>query len=381
MDTNSKENNVDELHAQCSCKRHIHKRISFRLRQQERIVFKSGELNFAKSHKNKLRFIIDLVKVLLEARWRWTILYCTITCVLSWLIFAVIWWVILYLHGDLEDEHLPLAKNITEWKPCVTEIYNFTSIFLFSIEVQTSIGYGSRAITLECPEAMFTMCIESITGKIIQSLFIGIVFAKLTKPKNRAQTLMFSKYAIINQRDGYLCLMFRVGNTRKSRIIASTVNAYLIKYITKDGVDLLNYDQVKLNIMVDNCDDVLFIFPVTAVHRIDENSPFYDISAQEILKSNIEILVTFEGTIESTGQPLQAKSSYTGTEILWGRRFIEPYFYKNNKQGFVIDFCKFDETYRVNTPLCTGQELINYYRNRKLRKIPFNSQYTSTNTF
>lgn len=304
-----------------------------------------------------------------EARWRWTVSYCVLTCCLTWLVFAAIYWLILHLHGDLESQHLPHASNLSEWKPCIREIYNFTSIFLFSIEVQTSIGYGSRAITLECPEAIFTMCIESITGKIIQSLIIGIVFAKLTKPKNRAQTLMFSNYAIINQRDGHLCMMFRVGNTRKSRIIASNISAYLIKYVSVDGIDLLNYDQIKLDLKVDASDDVLFILPVTAVHKIDKRSPFFDVSAKEFLKCNLEILVLFEGTIESTGQTVQTKSSYTGSEILWGRRYKEPYYYKRSKQGIVIDFSKFDETYRVNTPLCTAKELIIYYKNRPSRSI------------
>lgn len=107
------------------------------------------------------------------------------------------------------------------------EIYSFTSIFLFSIEAHTSTGYGKRAITLECPTAMFAMCLESIAGHFTQSLIMALVFAKLTIPKNRAQTISFSKSAIINQRDGHLCLIFRIGNVRKSRIIATKVFAYL----------------------------------------------------------------------------------------------------------------------------------------------------------
>ncbi|CAK1547255.1 unnamed protein product [Leptosia nina] len=312
MDSEAKQNDEEFCSMQCKCQKYIHRRKFQRMRAQERMVFKSGEINIDESRDNKFRLFTDIVKVFIEARWRWTVFYCVTACVLTWLLFAGVWWLILYLHGDLEIKNLPHTRNST-WTPCVREIYNFTSIFLFSIEVQTSIGYGSRAITLECPEAIFTMCIESITGKIIQSLIIGIVFAKLTKPKNRAHTLMFSKFAIINQRDGHLCMMFRVGNTRKSRIIASNINAYLIKFVFK-GIDLLDYNQIKLDLKVDACDDVLFIFPLTAIHKIDESSPFFNISAKELLQCNIEILVVFEGTIESTGQPVQTKSSYTGSE-------------------------------------------------------------------
>jgi potassium inwardly-rectifying channel subfamily J len=63
------------------------------------------------------------------------------------------------------------------------------------------------------------MMIQSVFGVIIQALMTGLVFAKLQRPKKRAQTLMFSKYAVICQRDGQLCLLFRVGDMRKSHII------------------------------------------------------------------------------------------------------------------------------------------------------------------
>ncbi len=63
------------------------------------------------------------------------------------------------------------------------------------------------------------MMVQSVFGVIIQALMTGLVFAKLQRPKKRAQTLMFSKHAVICQRDGQLCLLFRVGDMRKSHII------------------------------------------------------------------------------------------------------------------------------------------------------------------
>ncbi|VVC93107.1 unnamed protein product [Leptidea sinapis] len=343
--------------------RHTRRRTFYNIQRQHRIVLKNGELNIKRHKLNQLT--LNLVNVFIESRWRWTILYCILVSLLQLLLFAGIWWLILFLHGDLENDHLPGTRNSTEWKPCVKEIYNFTSIFLFSIEVQTSIGYGSRSITLECPEAIFTMCIESIAGKIIQSVIIGVVFAKLTRPKNRIQTLIFSKNVIINQRDGDLCMLFRIGNTRKSRIIASKVQAFLLRYV-KDGIDKLENVQINLNLNVEDDNNILFIFPITAVHKIDKTSPFYKLSARELLKLELEILVTFEGTIESTGQYVQARSSYTTVEILWGRRFLETLYYKKQKRGFVIDYSKFDETYRVNTPLCNAEDLRKYYYDREM---------------
>lgn len=58
---------------------------------------------------------------------------------------------------------------------------------------------------------------------------VGIVFAKLSRPKKRTQTLLFSRNAVICLRDGQPCLMFRVGDMRKSHIIEAHVRAQMIK--------------------------------------------------------------------------------------------------------------------------------------------------------
>jgi potassium inwardly-rectifying channel subfamily J len=98
--------------------------------------------------------------------------------------------------------------------------------FLFALYIS---GYGSKHTTEECPEAIFIMCLQSIVGVMIQAFMVGVVFAKLSRPKKRTQTLLFSRNAVICQRDGILCLMFRVGDMRKSHIIEAHVRAQLIK--------------------------------------------------------------------------------------------------------------------------------------------------------
>lgn len=58
---------------------------------------------------------------------------------------------------------------------------------------------------------------------------VGIVFAKMARPKQRKQTILFSRNCVICQRDGQLCLLFRVGDMReKSHLINSSVRSYII---------------------------------------------------------------------------------------------------------------------------------------------------------
>ena len=54
--------------------------------------------------------------------------------------FAAIWHLTFWLHGDFEPENL----GSEEYKPCVYEIHDFTSTFLFSVETQHTIGEIGR---------------------------------------------------------------------------------------------------------------------------------------------------------------------------------------------------------------------------------------------
>lgn len=206
------------------------------------------------------------------------------------------------------------------------------------------------------------MCVQSILGLIIQAFMVGIVFAKMTRPKLRTQTLEFSKNAVICQRNGDVCLMFRVGDVRKSHIIGAKITARLIHSThTKEGDCIKNF-QTELPVTVDNCDGNLFlIWPVTVIHKIDAESPLYYMSANKLLNERFEIVVILEGTIESTGQATQARSSFLPTEVLWGHKFNEVLEYNRDMQVYEIDHTKFNETTPVETPMCSAAELAGFY--------------------
>nr|XP_050856816.1 uncharacterized protein LOC127066758 isoform X3 [Vespula vulgaris] len=332
---------------------------------RRRAVLKNGDCNVLQSRisRRSLRFLQDIFTTLVDTQWRWTLLCFALSFLLSWLGFAVIWWLIAFTHGDFEERHLPPFQVENNWTPCIYNIFSFTSCFLFSIETQHTIGYGSRSTTEECPEAIFVMCIQSVAGVMIQAFMVGIVFAKMSRPKQRTQTLLFSKNAVICQRDGELCLMFRVGDMRKSHIIGAAVRAQMIRSRTTKEGEILSQNQHELAVGTDGQNgNLFFIWPTTIVHKINADSPFYNLSAEDMLTERFEVVVILEGTIESTGQTTQARSSYLPQEILWGHRFEPMVMYSKERQGYEVDYSLFDSTTQVDTPLCSGRELADFYR-------------------
>lgn len=324
--------------------------------QRRRIVQKNGGLNIALANldNQKRQFIADFFTTLVDLQWRWTIAVFATGFLMSWTVFALIWFLICYAHGDFDDENI----NNADFVPCVREQQSFASSFLFSLETQHTIGYGSRHITEECPEAILTLIVQSIVGVLIQCFVVGMVFSKVSRPKKRAQTLMFSKTSVICIRDGYLCLLFRVGDMRRSQIIEAHVRALVIKKkLTGEGesLPLHRYD---LNVGFDNGTDRIFmIWPVTICHRIDETSPFYDMNADDFVTQKFEMVVILEGIIESTGMTTQARSSYLNGEILWGHRFQRLVTFQREDGLYRIDYSRFHNCIPVETTRLSAHQL------------------------
>lgn len=154
---------------------------------RKRVIFKHGECNVVQGNvaKRRRRYMQDLFTTLVDAQWRWTLMVFSMSFLLSWTTFALIWWLISYTHGDLDylSSDVTVNQNSTvPSKPCITNINGFMSCFLFSVETQHTIGYGNRYINEECPAAIFTMCLQSIMGVFIQVGFgnwISFVISQL----------------------------------------------------------------------------------------------------------------------------------------------------------------------------------------------------------
>lgn len=212
---------------------------------QRRLFFKNGNINISRSNidKRRRRYLTDIFTTLIDLKWRYNIVVFLLGFFISWTFFAVAWYLISYVHGDLDP-----SRHHANRTSCISGIHGFAGAILFSIETQQTIGYGVRYTTEKCPEAIFVMMIQSSVGVMIQSFMVGVVFAKLSRPKKRSETLMFSKHAVICLRDGRLCLICRVGDMRKSHIVEAHVRMYLIKKkVTLEG-EILPLHMYDLNV-------------------------------------------------------------------------------------------------------------------------------------
>ncbi|XP_055048223.1 potassium inwardly rectifying channel subfamily J member 11, like [Misgurnus anguillicaudatus] len=321
--------------------------------QRARFITKSGSCNVA--HKNireQGRFLQDVFTTMVDLKWQHSLLIFTSAFLCSWMLFAMVWWLLAFAHGDLEPrdphEHGPV--------PCVTSIHSFTSAFLFSIEVQVTIGFGGRMVTEECPLAIIVLIIQNILGLIINAIMLGCVFMKTAQANRRAETLIFSRNAVIAPRNGRPTFMFRVGDLRKSMIISATIQLQVIRRtVTAEGEVI---PVCQLDIQVENplrSNGIFLVSPLIISHTIDRGSPLYELSAQSLATDDLEIIVILEGVVETTGISMQARTSYTPEEILWGRRFVSIMTEEDGR--YSVDYSKFGNTVPVRMPSLSAKEL------------------------
>jgi len=327
--------------------------------KRNRVVSKHGRLNTyrrAEENQESHRFLKDFFTSMIDLPWSWTLLSFATSFIISWVVFAGIWYLVVLTHGDLSlelgDDHVA----------CVENIQDFTSCFLFSLETQHTIGYGTRAPTTECPQAIVVMSLQSIVGVVIQACMAGIVFAKFTKPTMRAETILFSKNALICLRNGSFYLCCRIGDLRPTHLLESHVSGQMVKReVTEEG-EVIPYHLESMDFGTELGGDQDFFqmfWPTIISHKIDEESPLYEFSARDISsKMQFEIILTMEGITPETGNTIQVRTSYLPNEILWGYRFEHSCVaYDQKAAKYVVSVNNLNRVVADNiTPRCSPKD-------------------------
>uniref|UniRef100_A0A8C5H0M0 Potassium inwardly rectifying channel subfamily J member 16 n=1 Tax=Gouania willdenowi TaxID=441366 RepID=A0A8C5H0M0_GOUWI len=167
-------------------------------------------VSFQKAPGDWNTYFIDIFTTLVEIHWRVMFLVFSLSYILSWLFFGLSYWLIAHVHGDT----VHLDNN-----PCVENVRGFTAAFLFSMETQATIGYGFRGMTENCMVAIVVVTFQDVLSCLLDTIIIGIIVAKMASARKRAQTVGFSSCAVVNLRDGVLCLSWRLGDFRGNHIL------------------------------------------------------------------------------------------------------------------------------------------------------------------
>lgn len=205
-------------------------------------------------------------------------------------------------------------------------------VFYFSTQTFTTVGYGHVSPVGDA--ANVVAAIEALTGFLSLAIATGLIYGRFSKPRSY---LAFSDHALISRYKEGTGLMFRFAAFKDKHSLTDLeirVNTGLL--LLEKEVPVYKYFSLPLErTRVES-------MPLswTVVHPIDENSPFYGFTLEDMKIADVELYVMLRGFDEVFSNYVQQRTSYTFNEILFNRKFIPMYRESDDGKTTILELHK-----------------------------------------
>ena len=289
-------------------------------RSQQRLLNPDGTFNVQRAGVGFLTSL-NLYHTLLTLKWRVFLALVLLLYFLSNIFFGI-------LYSSLG------ADAIVDTSSAPTESL-FVRAFFFSVQTFATIGYGT--IHPVGIVANLLVTIESYYSLLANALITGVVLARFARP---GAMLVFSEVAVIAPYRGKQGFMFRIVNGRSNQLIEVEAKVMFARFVDDNGVAKRRFDLLEL----ERRKVAFFPLAWTVVHPIDESSPMYGLSAEDLKRTDAEILILLSATDETFAQIVHTRSSYKHHEIRYGRKFANLYRDTENGESISINIKKLSAT-------------------------------------
>jgi inward rectifier potassium channel len=264
-------------------------------RPVHRLMNPDGTYNIVR--KGGLNGIRDFYKFLLEIKWYWFLLLISAFYFVMNVIFAS-----LYLTVGIEQLHISHGNQS-----------DFFDAFFFSSQTFTTVGYGS--ISPKGKAAEVIAMVEAFFGLLSFALATGLLYGRFSKPSLR---LNFSKNILITPFEGGTALMFKLVNLRSNVLLNTKIKTL---FIIDKGEGFDEFNKSYFNLELETAQVNFFPLTWTVVHKINSESPLYNLSLEELKRRNAEVVIMVETFEETFGQIIIQKHSYAQEQWLEGKKF------------------------------------------------------------
>ncbi|MGF6776001.1 ion channel [Paraburkholderia sp. GAS334] len=209
----------------------------------------------------------------------------------------------------------------------------FAGAFFFSVETLATVGYGDMHPQTVYAHGIATL--EIFVGMSGIALATGLIFARFSRPRAK---IMFARYAVVFPVDGHPTLMVRAANARQNVISEARARLRLMRReTTSEGFTLRKIHDMKLV----REQHPMFLLGWNMMHVIDENSPLFGETPATLAAREVSLLITIEGSDETTSQTMMARHSWAHEDIRWRHRYVDVLVEKDGVTH--IDYSHFHE--------------------------------------
>ncbi|HMQ46758.1 MAG TPA: ion channel [Saprospiraceae bacterium] len=199
------------------------------------------------------------------------------------------------------------------------QLHPFWAAFFFSIQTFTTVGYGS--VSPMGMAANLIAAFNALVGLMAFALATGLFFSRFSRPKSN---IAFSEKAVFRRYHDseYNSFQLQIVNRRHNKIINLEAQLNLSWIDHRGGNKVRRFATLSL----ERSKVVLFPLNWVIVHVIDENSPLWQKTREEIEEMEPEFLIMVQGFDETYAQTIHANSSYICEQIHWNARFKPMYY-------------------------------------------------------
>lgn len=213
--------------------------------------------------------------------------------------------------------------------------YLFVRGFFFSVQTFATIGYGTIHPVGIATNLLVT--VESYYSLLANALITGVVFARFARPTAR---IVFSTVAVVAPYRGKTGLMFRIVNGRKNQLIEVRAVVMFVRFVNENGRTVRRFDVLEL----ERRKVTFFPLAWTIVHPIDDRSPMFGLTKEDLVSTDGEILILLTAVDETFVQTVHARSSYKPSSIIFGHKFVSLYNQVEEGETISIDVRRLSET-------------------------------------
>ena len=234
-------------------------------------------------------------------------------------LFAVVYFV-------LGPDQLSGADAPTSWA-------RFLNDFFFSSHTLSTVGYGNIAPKGMAANILATF--EALVGVLGFAVATGLLFGRVSRPSAR---IGFSENLLVAPYQEGTSLQFRVVNRRSNSLMELEAKVMLMTVEQVEGKPQRNFSMLRLE-----RPQVLFLpLSWTIVHPIDETSPLWGKTADDLERVQAEVLILVKAYDDTFSQTVLARHSYRHDEFLWNKRFA-PAFFVDGEGDLVLELKKIGE--------------------------------------
>lgn len=188
----------------------------------------------------------------------------------------------------------------------------FMKAFFFSSQTLTTVGYGHVS-----PEGMVANLVascEAFIGILAFAVVTGLVYGRFTRPR---AFILFSNNMLVSPYKGGRAIMFRLATYKNNHLTDAEATVTAAIHTREEGKETTKFYSLKLEITRLNS----LALSWTIVHPLNEESPFYSYSHEQLMAGKLELMVTVKAFDDHFSNTVQQRTSYTAAELVYGAKF------------------------------------------------------------